>query len=50
MKQDLKLHIYPRSAKANKQGFYPIYVRITLNGKRWEFSTKKFINPKTWDC
>lgn len=50
MKQDLKLHIYPRSAKANKQGFYPIYVRITLNGKRWEFSTKKFINPKTWDA
>ncbi|MFV0138774.1 site-specific integrase [Empedobacter falsenii] len=50
MKQDLKLHIYPRSAKTNKQGFYPIYVRITLNGKRWEFSTKKFINPKTWDA
>ena len=50
MKQDLKLHIYPRSAKANKEGLTPLYVRITINGKRWEFSTKKLINSKTWDA
>lgn len=50
MKQDLKLHIYPRSAKANKTGLTPLYVRITINGKRWEFSTKKFIDPRTWDA
>lgn len=50
MKQDLKLHIYPKACKANKLGLHPIYIRTTLNGKRWEFSTKKFIDPKIWDA
>lgn len=50
MKQDLKLHIYPRSTKANKLGLIPLYVRITISGNRWEFSSKKYIDPKTWDA
>ena len=49
MKIDLTTHIYTRAAKANKSGLHPIYIRITLNGKRSEFSTKKYIDPKKWD-
>jgi len=49
MKTDLNIHIYPRAAKANTAGLFPIYVRITLNGKRSEFSTRKFIHPAKWD-
>ena len=49
MKVDLTIHIYARAAKANKSGLHPIYVRITLNGKRSEFSTKKYVDPKKWD-
>ena len=49
MKVDLIIHIYARAAKANSSGLYPIYIRITLNGKRSEFSTRKFIDPKKWD-
>ncbi|WP_413716345.1 Arm DNA-binding domain-containing protein [Sphingobacterium kitahiroshimense] len=26
-----------------------MYVRITIQGKRTEFSTKKFITPSKWD-
>ncbi len=49
MKVNLALHIYARAAKANAAGLHPLYVRITIDGKRTEFSSKKFINPKQWD-
>ena len=49
MKNNLKFHVYPKTCKANKQGLIPIYIRITLNQKRWEYSTKHFIDTKTWD-
>lgn len=49
MKVNLALHIYARAAKANAAGVHPLYVRITIDGKRTEFSSKKFINPKQWD-
>ena len=50
MKNSLKFHVYPKTCKANKQGLIPVYIRITLNGKRWEYSTKHFIESKTWDA
>ncbi|MBS7334079.1 MAG: site-specific integrase [Weeksellaceae bacterium] len=49
MKQDLKILIYPRTARTNKQGQAPLYLRVTINGQRWDYSLKKFIDPKTWD-
>jgi len=49
IKTDLNIHIYPRAAKANAAGLFPIYVRITLNAKRSEFSIRKFIDPTKWD-
>ena len=49
MKNNFNIHIYPRPAKANKQGLQPIYFCVRVNGKRWEFSTKQFINPNNWD-
>lgn len=49
MKANLSVHMYARASKANAIDRYPIYVRITIDGKRSEFSTKKFIDPKKWD-
>src|SRR5690606_33395361 len=49
MKTDLNIHIYPRAAKANAAGLFPIYIRITLNGKRGVFTTKKYIHLAKWD-
>ena len=42
------LHFYAKSTKANSVGLFPIYVRLTVDGKRFEYSTKKFIEPSKW--
>ena len=49
MNTNLTTHIYARASRANAAGLFPIYVRITLNGKRAEFTTKKYIHPTKWD-
>jgi len=49
MKNNFKIHVYPRQAKTNKLGLQPIYFCVRVNGTRWEFSTKQYIDPKTWD-
>lgn len=42
------LHFYAKSTKANSDGLFPIYVRLTVDGKRLEYSTKKFIDQSKW--
>lgn len=39
---------YIKRAKVNKEGFVPIYARVTINSKRFEFSTNKFVSPDKW--
>ncbi len=48
MKQKFTMHIYARRNAPNVTGHLPIYVRLTVEGKRYEFSTKKFVTPKFW--
>lgn len=48
MKSKITVHIYAKTSKANKSGQLPIYFRITVNGERFEFSTKKFIEKSKW--
>ena len=48
MKAKTTLHFYAKSTKANATGLFPIYVRLTVEGKRFEYSTKKFIEPSKW--
>lgn len=48
MKAKVNLHFYAKSTKVNAKGQFPIYVRLTVNGIRTEFSTKKFIDPTRW--
>jgi site-specific recombinase XerD len=48
MKEKITLHFYAKSTKANLVGLLPIYVRITIEGKRIEYSTKKFIHSSKW--
>jgi site-specific recombinase XerD len=48
MKTKITLHFYAKSTKANAAGRFPIYVRLTVDGKRMEFSTKKFIDSNKW--
>ncbi|WP_445716340.1 site-specific integrase [Flavobacterium sp.] len=48
MKAKITVHIYAKTSKANKNGQLPIYFRLTVNGERFEFSTKKFIDKSKW--
>ena len=48
MKAKITLHFYAKSTKTNGNGKLPIYVRLTVNGERLEFSSKKFIDKTKW--
>ena len=48
MKTKITLHFYAKSTKANAAGLFFIYVRLTVDGNRMEFSTKKFIDSAKW--
>ena len=39
---------YLKRAKANVHGLVPIYHRTTINGKRLDKSTGKYIDPTKW--
>ncbi|MCL1674309.1 site-specific integrase [Elizabethkingia meningoseptica] len=40
---------YIKRTKANKEGHSPIYVRVTIQSRRFEFSSNKFIHPDKWN-
>ena len=48
MNTTITIHFYLKRAKANTQGLAPIFQRITIDGKRLESSTGKFVNPEKW--
>ena len=48
MKEKITLHFYAKTTKSNSSGLLPIYVRLTIDGKRLEYSTKKFIDTSKW--
>lgn len=48
MKEKITLHFYAKTTKSNSSGLLPIYVRLTIDGKRLEYSTKKFIDASKW--
>lgn len=48
MKEKITLHFYLRSKKAVTTGLLPLYVRLTVDSKRLEFSSKKFIEKSKW--
>lgn len=49
MNTTITIHMYARASRVNKIGDLPIYVRITINGERTEFTTKMYVDPKKWD-
>ncbi|RCH54149.1 site-specific integrase [Mucilaginibacter hurinus] len=47
--EDLSILFWLNRQKASKDGLVPIWVRITINGKRDGFSSGKKIHPDAWD-
>lgn len=48
MNASVSILFYIKRAKVNSLGVCPIYIRVTVNGKRFEFSANRFINPDRW--
>lgn len=48
MKTKITLHFYAKKTKANVAGLLPIYIRLTVDGGRLEYSSKKFIEKSKW--
>lgn len=48
MNTSVSILFYIKRAKVNNLGVCPIYTRVTVNTKRFEFSTNKSINPDKW--
>ena len=48
MIETISILFYLKRAKANAQGLAPIFQRITINGRRLDNSTGKFVDPSKW--
>jgi site-specific recombinase XerD len=48
MNTTVSILFYIKRAKANSQGISPIYARVTVESKRFEFSTMKYVNIEKW--
>ena len=48
MKTKVSILFYAKKAKAATNGLVPIYTRITINGKRIELSTNRFVEVSKW--
>ncbi|WP_438967175.1 site-specific integrase [Flavobacterium sp.] len=48
MNTSVSILFYIKRAKVNSLGVCPIYARVTINAKRFEFSANKYISPEKW--
>ncbi len=48
MKTKVSILFYAKRAKASVNGLVPIYTRITINGKRIELSSNRFVEISKW--
>ena len=48
MKTKVSILFYAKKAKTASNGLIPIYTRITVNGKRIELSTNRFVENSKW--
>ena len=48
METKMSVLFYLRKAKTSKESRVPIYLRVTIDGKRFDLSTDRFIDPDRW--
>lgn len=48
MNTTVSILFYIKRSKANNEGICPIYARVTIQAKRFEFSSNKYVNPERW--
>ena len=50
METKLSILFYSKTSRTNKDGLVPIYLRVTINGERFEQSTQRYILPSKWSA
>lgn len=48
MNAKLSILFYAKRARSTNDGLYPIHIRVTVDGERIEFSTKRYTHPDKW--
>ena len=48
MNNNFSILFQAKKSRANTDGHFPIYARVTINGQRIEFSTHRYIHPEKW--
>src|SRR3546814_8141294 len=48
MSSKLTILFYGKTSKTTKEGLLPIYLRVTINGKRFEVSTGRYLDASRW--
>jgi Arm DNA-binding domain len=48
METKMSILFYGKTAKTTSDGKVPIYLRVTINGKRFEVSTSNYLEPSKW--
>lgn len=48
MQTKISILFFIKRSKPNTNGLVPIYMRVTVNGRRIENSTSRFVNPDHW--
>jgi hypothetical protein len=49
MNKTIKIHFYPKKRSGYFSGTLPIYLRLTIDGDRTEFSTQRQVDPAKWN-
>jgi hypothetical protein len=44
----MSILFYGKTAKTTTDGKVPIYIRVTIDGHRWEISTSNYIESSKW--
>lgn len=50
METKLSILFYSKTSKITKDGLVPIYLRVTIDGERFEQSTQRYISPLKWSA
>lgn len=50
MSNQLSILFYGKTSKITASGLLPIYLRVTINGKRFEVTTGRYLEPSRWSA
>lgn len=48
MEHRINVLFYARKSKKNRDGLVPLYIRITVNGRRLDHSIQRYVEPSQW--